>query len=530
MKIRKMQTAAGGPIHYSRTITPDNLSKAANYVGEYVLKGLGTFGKIMAAPFVQQGPTSATIYKSKKQLAKERAIEQKSEEQLGKTMTWISPLNYGAALATGNGLNARKGEEKVASWSPAWQAVGRLSELYVGPKVVKGVKAPVKTLGIAGKTFYKSKKTGATTKEAIIDAAASTPQGKRTSEVLMRSRYDTHATQNPALDIIQGWTNAPWNRRRAILDYIITGGKYSITGNKPFGYMQSLAPFKNQKQFAHPTKHEITFSTKKLAFNWKNMSNKEKLKTLLIPKNSTNSPSTYNWGKYKGETNVAYTGGFWSRQLPRRNGYGDIVDAYLYGTQINPEYGLNRISVGNLNDFGIHKNYVLENYPNKSKDIPVYETTFNSNDTPVNNQVINNKFYSSGNGDITTGTHRYDAAGHLIESGEQVDLNGNPIQSIKYDLYDNGYLRWRDLGKLPTGIEKFPNRYTYIEKPTIKQAYRSQDIWKYNPNEYNQKWNINNPLLKLGVRFIDKTGTPIIVRTPWRDSPTQIFGFDNTTN
>ena len=36
-QIRKMQT--GSPIHYSRTITADNLSKAANYVGKYILKG-----------------------------------------------------------------------------------------------------------------------------------------------------------------------------------------------------------------------------------------------------------------------------------------------------------------------------------------------------------------------------------------------------------------------------------------------------------------------------------------------------------
>jgi hypothetical protein len=48
--IRKMQTAAGGPIHYSRTMTADNLSKATNYVGEYILKGLGALGKIMTTP------------------------------------------------------------------------------------------------------------------------------------------------------------------------------------------------------------------------------------------------------------------------------------------------------------------------------------------------------------------------------------------------------------------------------------------------------------------------------------------------
>ncbi len=46
-------------------MTSDNLSKTANYVGKYVLKGLGTFGKIMASPFISQGPTSANIYKSK---------------------------------------------------------------------------------------------------------------------------------------------------------------------------------------------------------------------------------------------------------------------------------------------------------------------------------------------------------------------------------------------------------------------------------------------------------------------------------
>jgi hypothetical protein len=56
-------------------------------------------------------------------------------------MTWVSPLNYGTALVTGNGLNARKGQEIVETWSPAWQAIGRAGELYVGPKAIKGVKA-----------------------------------------------------------------------------------------------------------------------------------------------------------------------------------------------------------------------------------------------------------------------------------------------------------------------------------------------------------------------------------------------------
>lgn len=136
-QIRKMQT--GSSIHYSRTMTADNLSKAANYVGKYILKGLGTFGKIMTAPLTggPQGPATVVLPKTKKQLDAERKIREIQEQQIGKVSTWLSPLNYGTALVTGNGLNAKKGEEKVASWSPAWQAVGRVAELYAGPKIVK---------------------------------------------------------------------------------------------------------------------------------------------------------------------------------------------------------------------------------------------------------------------------------------------------------------------------------------------------------------------------------------------------------
>jgi hypothetical protein len=85
---------------------------------------------------------------------------------MGKAMTWVSPLNYGAALVTGNGLDARKGEEEVASWSPALQAVGRLGELYVGPKAVKGVKtAPGAVVNTAAKVGVKPAKTAVIARE-----------------------------------------------------------------------------------------------------------------------------------------------------------------------------------------------------------------------------------------------------------------------------------------------------------------------------------------------------------------------------
>ena len=147
-QVRKAQTKS--PIHYSRTMTTDNLSKAANYVGKYILKGLGAFGKIMTAPLTggPQGPTTVVLPKTKKQLDAERKIREIQEQQIGKVSTWLSPLNYGTALTTGNGLNAKKGEEEVASWSPAWQAIGRVAELYVGPKMVKKF-VPKRTKGLS---------------------------------------------------------------------------------------------------------------------------------------------------------------------------------------------------------------------------------------------------------------------------------------------------------------------------------------------------------------------------------------------
>jgi hypothetical protein len=42
-------------------MTPENLSKASNYVGEYVLKGLGALGKIMTAPLIGGPMGTSTV-------------------------------------------------------------------------------------------------------------------------------------------------------------------------------------------------------------------------------------------------------------------------------------------------------------------------------------------------------------------------------------------------------------------------------------------------------------------------------------
>ena len=39
----------------------------------------------------------------------------------------------------------------------------------------------------------------------------------------------------------------------------------------------------------------------------------------------------------------------------------------------------------------------------------------------------------------------------------------------------------------------------------------AQDIWKFNPEEYHNKWNVgNNYLESRGLELVDKAGTPII--------------------
>ena len=166
--------------------------------------------------------------------------------------------------------------------------------------------------GKPGDVFINSRRMGNTYGKSAIDALASTKIGKRAAEVAMRSRYDTHATSNPVPDIIQGWTHAPGNRKRAVANYILTGGLFNKTGNKPFGYQESLAPFKLENQFA-PDKLDLYFDTQAWfnRFGQANLWNKGKmLFGKREPYDRTNT--VYNWGKYAGEPEVAYTGGFWT--------------------------------------------------------------------------------------------------------------------------------------------------------------------------------------------------------------------------
>ena len=76
-------------------------------------------------------------------------------------------------------------------------------------------------------------------------------------------------------------------------------------------------------------------------------------------------------------------------------------------------------------------------------------------------------------------------------------------------------------GTIKQGGHTNSKLYNYSNKNRnhpIKGAYaRKVDSWKFNPNEYKQKWSSYDLDSKavLGLKILDKLGTPIIVRTPW---------------
>lgn len=148
----------------------------------------------------------------------------------------------------------------------------------------------------------------------------------------------------------------------------------------------------------------------------------------------------------------------------------DMIDAYLYNKTINPSYGVKKINV----DYGPHENYIRKIYP--YKDIPVYENTetldfFTKKPMQKASNVTNKTHQKGANNNLDFGDRGVDAAGHLVQEGTS-----------------NG-----------------------------KEVYRAQDIWKFNPNEYKQKWSSYDLDSKamLGLKILDKLGTPVIVRTPW---------------
>lgn len=169
-------------------------------------------------------------------------------------------------------------------------------------------------------------------------------------------------------------------------------------------------------------------------------------------------------GGYNTYAPEAYTG---FQKVAKGN---DMIDAYLYNKTINPSYGVKKINV----DYGSHENYIRKIYP--YKDIPVYENTetldfFTKKPMQEASNITNKTPWKGANNNLDFGDNGVDAAGHLVQEGTS-----------------NG-----------------------------KKVYRAQDIWKFNPDEYKQKWSSYDLDSKAvsGLKILDKLGTPVIVRTPW---------------
>ena len=163
-------------------------------------------------------------------------------------------------------------------------------------------------------------------------------------------------------------------------------------------------------------------------------------------------------------------------QVPQYTGGNDMIDAFLYGSTIDPKYGVLRVNP----DYRIHTDYINKWYPNKK--IQVYEVQ-NSSGIPEDQVTFQSSWTPSNEFSQDFGTNYnniLNAAGHLKQTG----------------IYNGRKVR------------------------------RRQDIWKFNPTEYKQKWFENRrlytdeplwkkKLLDSGLRYVDRIGTPVITRTGW---------------
>ena len=227
-------------------------------------------------------------------------------------------------------------------------------------------------------------------------------------------------------------------------------GNYVLTGHKkgPKGYYNSFAPFlpSSNSTFLNPKGKSYAFSG-------------------FLP---------YNFESKK--------------PLPMTE-RADMIDAYLYGKEIDPSFGLSKVAKGD--DFGVHQNYVNTKYPDKYHNIPIYEVK-NTYSLPSESVTESGLWQGSNDGMfISPSSQRpegLNVGGHLYTTGTS-DVLGFPVKVRK-----------------------------------------SQDIWKFAPDEYTARWlkdireNIEErpaytPLrqwiLGQGLQEIDKLGTPIITRTLW---------------
>lgn len=154
----------------------------------------------------------------------------------------------------------------------------------------------------------------------------------------------------------------------------------------------------------------------------------------------------------------------------------DMINAYLYGKPLpfNKSY-----------DAGIHANYIKKHYPNK--EVQIYEIPKEM--YPEGSVILDNV-------DIVHGSWNGRARGGF----------GTNYNNQEQFINVGGFMEQN--GFLPS---------------TGEDVFRGQDIWKFHPGQYKNKWfgtkseppTIKSILRDFGLNAVNEAGNPIIIRTPW---------------
>lgn len=266
---------------------------------------------------------------------------------------------------------------------------------------------------------------------------------RRAAETVMRTTPLFNPLPEAKRGLIGMWNGEIGGKQRLahIANYVFTGRKVG-----PKGYYNSFAGFQ-------PTN---------LANIVKNPTWTERLEAFRHPTGTSQA--------YSGFVDV-------NGQVPLMKERNDIIDAFLFGRDIDPSFGVKKLTIGE--SFGPHTEYVASKYATKAKDIPVYEMNTPEGievATPVGEwKGVENGLFDGGSGDFLN------VAGHIGTKGIT---------------------------------------------PEGTNVVMKQDIWKFNPEDYFSRWLQNkrpyeemSPWKKKAAQFglqeIDRLGTPIITRTKW---------------
>ena len=353
-----------------------------------------------------------------KQVYKQYEEDKKQEEgmrNLQGFLTFISPSTWVGAATRNNG---RSYFDNVASGEGFGNDTANLLSDLTIPLATNGIR------NVASSVTRYSQNVG---KRAVETAMRTTPYANPIPEI-----------SNNFYTMLQG-NNGGRTRLFHIGNYILTGKRIG-----PKGYYNSFAPF---------VQLNGSFTNRPGL--------KSRIKAFTQPKGVSYA--------FSGHVNSL-------GQVPQYTGGNDMIDAFLYGSTIDPKYGVLRVNP----DYRIHTDYINKWYPNKK--IQVYEVQ-NSSGIPEDQVTFQSSWAPSNEFSQDFGTN-YDnilnAAGHLKQTG----------------IYNGRKVR------------------------------RRQDIWKFNPTEYKQKWFENRrlytdeplwkkKLLDSGLRYVDRIGTPVITRTGW---------------